>query len=128
MVNLNQNNDDNSSKISAQFTRNFNYTQINRYKNSAERDNVDLLDNDSNQMLRIFHQNICGLGSKTIDLLAALYPNLPHILCLSEHHLSQFQLQHITMDDYILGAAYSRQSLLKGGGFAYLYKNTYHFR
>ena len=42
------------------------------------------------QVLRIYHQNICGLGSKTNDLLISLYPSLPHIVFLTEHHLSQF--------------------------------------
>ena len=62
-------------------------------------------------VLRIYHQNICGLGSKTNDLLMSLYPKSPHILCLTEHHLRQYQIQHITMDDYILGAEFSRRSL-----------------
>jgi hypothetical protein len=48
------------------------------------------MDSDNNQVLRIYHQNICVLGSKTNDLLFALYPNLPHILCLTEHNLRQF--------------------------------------
>jgi hypothetical protein len=42
-----------------------------------------------------------------IELQQYFHPRLSerseHILCLSEHHLRQFQLQHITMDDYILG-------------------------
>jgi len=59
-------------------------------------------------VLRIYHQNISALGSKMNDLLISFYQNLPHILCLTEHHLGQFQIQHITMDDYILGAEFSR--------------------
>jgi hypothetical protein len=82
-------------------------------------------------VLRIYYQNICGLGSKSNDLLVSLFQNLPHILCLTEHHLRQFQLQHITMDDYILGDAFSGQSFQKdggGGGGVCIYKNSYHFQ
>jgi len=75
-------------------------------------------------MLRIYHQNICGLDSKLNDLVISLYPNFPHILCLTEHHLRQFQIQHLTIDDYILGAEFSRQSFF-GGGIFYVYIKTF---
>jgi len=71
-------------------------------------------------MLRIYHQNICGLGSKTNDLVISFYPTFPHILCLTEHHLRQFQIQHLTRDDYILGAELSRQSFHKRGLYVYI--------
>ena len=128
MVNLNQSNDNHSNENLFQFSTNKKCNQVNFYKNSAKKYNLGFLDRDSDQVLRIYHQNICGLGSKTNDLLILLYPNLPHILCLTEHHLRQFQLQLITMDNYILGAEFSRQSFLKGGGPAFLYKNIYHFQ
>ena len=70
-------------------------------------------------MLRIYHQNVCGLGSKMNDLRVSLHPNLPHILCLTEHHLRQFQIRHVTMDDYNLGAEFSRPSFHKGGVCVY---------
>ena len=93
MVNLNQNDNNNSNENFSQFTTNPKYNQINFYKNSAQNNNFRFIDSDSNQVLRIYHQNICGLGSKMNDLLISLYPNLPHILCLTEHHLRQFQIK-----------------------------------
>ena len=78
-------------------------------------------------MLRIYHQNICGFGTKMIDLLASFYPDLPHIWCLTEHHLRQFQIQHIRMDDYNFGAEFSRQSFSEGGSVC-LYKNIFHIQ
>ena len=74
-------------------------------------------------MLRIYHQNICGLGTKTNDLLASLYPNLPYILCLTEPHLRQFRIQHMTMDDYNLGADFSRLCFHKGGVCMFIQKH-----
>ena len=122
MVNLNQNDNNNSIENCFQFTANSNHNQKNFYKNNARNNNLSLTDSDSNQVLRIYLQNICGLGSKMNDLLVSLYPNLPHILCLTEHHLRQFQIQHITMDDYNLGAEFSRQSFHKGGGCMFIQK------
>jgi hypothetical protein len=87
MVNLNQNNDKNTSTNVAQVITNSIYNQGNSYKNVAKRHNLGPLGSDSNQILRIYHQNICGLGSKSNDLLVSLYPNLPDILCLTDHHL-----------------------------------------
>ena len=97
-----------------QSTAHMKYSQINSYKTNAKNNNSKFLGNDSSQVLRIYHQNICGLGSKTHDLLTSLYPKLPHTLCLTAHHLRQYEIQHITMEDYILGAEFSRRSLQKG--------------
>jgi hypothetical protein len=96
MANLNQNDNNNNNSLEncTQFTTNPKYNQINFYKNSAKNNISRFIDSDSNQVSRIYHQNICGLGSKMNDLLISLYPNLPHILCLTEHHLRQFQIQH----------------------------------
>jgi hypothetical protein len=123
MVNLNQNDNNNFNENFTQFTTNLKNNQINFYKNSAKNNNLSFIDSDSNQGLRIYHQNICGLGSKTNDLLISLYQNLPHILCLTEHHLRQFQIQHITIDDYILGAEFSRRSFHKGGVCMFIQKH-----
>jgi len=80
MVSLNQNyNNFNENFI--QFTANFNHNQKKFYKNSARNNNLRFIDRDNNQVLRIYHQNICGLGSKTNDLRVSFHPNLPHILC-----------------------------------------------
>jgi len=79
MVSLNQNyNNFNENFI--QFTANFNHNQKKFYKNSARNNNLRFIDSDNNQVLRIYHQNICGLGSKTNDLRVSLHLHLPHIL------------------------------------------------
>jgi hypothetical protein len=108
MVNLNQNDNNNSNEKCAQFTATLKYNQIHFYKNCAKNNNLRFTDSDSNQVLKIYHQNIYGLAPKMNNLLISLYPDLPHILCLTEHHLGQFQIQHITMDKYILGVEFSR--------------------
>jgi hypothetical protein len=126
MVNLNQYDNNNSNENFFQFTANSNHNKKNVYKNSARNNNLRFTDSDNNQVLRIYNKNICGLGSKTNDLLVSLQPNLLHILCLTEHHLRQFQRKHITMDDYNLGAEFSTRSFHKGWRSVCLYKNIFH--
>jgi len=56
---------------------------------------------DSNS-LTIYHQNICGLKGKTDELISAMSPNLPHILCFSEHHLKHTELGQINIEGFEL--------------------------
>jgi hypothetical protein len=53
-----------------------------------------------NKSLKIFHQNIRGLGNKTNELYCHLHHDLPHILCFSEHHLSESELQLTHLTNY----------------------------
>ena len=68
-----------------------------------------------NKPLKMFHQNIRGLGNKSNELYCHLHHDLPYILCLSEHHLSESELQLIHLTNYSLGANYCRITFLKGG-------------
>jgi exonuclease III len=77
----------------------------------------------SRNTVTIFHQNICGLRRKTDELISTISPNFPHVLCFSEHHLKTFDLNHIDISGYKLGAAYSRQDL-KGGGACIFVQNN----
>jgi hypothetical protein len=47
--------------------------------------------------LILFYQNICGLRKKADELSSSVHSNLPHILCLSEHHLKQFRLYYVSL-------------------------------
>jgi len=76
-----------------------------------------------NKSLKIFHQNVRGLGNKTNELYCHLHHDLPHILCLSEHHLSESELQLIHLANYSLGASYCTKTFLKGGVSIFVYRN-----
>jgi hypothetical protein len=66
-----------------------------------------------NKSLKIFHQNITGLGNKANELYSHLHHDLPHILRLSERHLSEFKLQFTHLTNYSLEASYCRKTFLK---------------
>jgi hypothetical protein len=56
------------------------------------------------------------------QLINSLIPKFPHILCFSEHHLKQIELEQINLDGYELSAAYCRKYLLKGGVCIFVHK------
>jgi hypothetical protein len=42
--------------------------------------------NNLKQFIKTYHQNICGLQCKMDELVASLYPDIPHVMCISEHN------------------------------------------
>ena len=65
--------------------------------------------------LTVCHQNIRGLRGKVNELLSQSIPTFPRVLCFSEHHMNQAELQHTFIDSYNLGVSYCRTSHVKGG-------------
>jgi hypothetical protein len=61
-----------------------------------------------------FHQNIRGLRSKCNEILCHLEEHTPHVLCFTEHRLCSDEIVHLNLDNYILGAYYSRKHFKKG--------------
>ena len=64
---------------------------------------------------KIYHQNIRSLRRKTHELLSQIYPDLPHVICLSEHHLKSMEKNLANIDSYTIGA-YIFRSFYEGGG------------
>jgi hypothetical protein len=46
----------------------------------------------TDNLFKVFHQNIRGLKDKTNELIGSLLPELPPILCVTEHHLKAHEL------------------------------------
>ena len=76
-----------------------------------------------NKFVKIFQQNIRDLGNKSNELYCHLHHDLSYFLCLSEHHLSEFELQLIHLTNYSLGANYCRKTFLKGGVSIFVCRN-----
>jgi hypothetical protein len=72
---------------------------------------------DSPITLNIFHQNIRGLRNKCDELIYSLEMDgiYLHILCLSEHHMVEQDLLHLTLAGYLLGSSFCRLKLQTGG-------------
>ena len=79
-----------------------------------------------NKTLKIFQQNIRGLGNKTNELHCHLHHDFPHILCISEHHLRESELHLTHLANYSLGASYCRKTFLKRGVSIFVYRNLKH--
>jgi hypothetical protein len=76
-----------------------------------------------NNTIKICHQNIRGLRNKTDELYCHMHYDPPHILCLSEHHLNESELQLIHLNNYSLGVSYCRKTFLKGGVSIFVHRN-----
>ena len=52
-----------------------------------------------------------------------LYPDLLHVLCITEHHLNYAQLFGMGIDNYKLWISYCRMNSIKGGGCNFVREN-----
>jgi hypothetical protein len=60
-----------------------------------------ILNKQNKNTLTIFHQNICGLLNKTDELLNSFTQTQPQIICISEHHLSDEELEGTTLHSFL---------------------------
>jgi hypothetical protein len=65
------------------------------------------------QTLLVFHKNVCELKHKWNQLLVPTYPDLPHVLCITERQMNKAEL-YSTNNNYTLGANYCSNSSMKG--------------
>jgi len=69
----------------------------------------------------IFHQNICDLPNKHEELLHSLTEHPLQIICLTEHHLHDEELEGMMFSKYTLGAKFCRK-IHNGRGCMYTHK------
>ena len=74
---------------------------------------------DSNS-LTMYRQNICGLKRKTDELISSTSPNLPLILCYSDH--KHTELDQINIEGFKLCTAHCRQAIKRGGVCIFIQK------
>lgn len=72
---------------------------------------------------KICHQNIRSLRRKYHEMLGHLCPDLPHIICLTEHHMNVLEYNHINLAGYTAGAQFCRALHEKGGVIIYVQDN-----
>ena len=75
------------------------------------------------KVLKIFHQNVCGLASKVNELSALLSPNYPQLMCIKDYHLKEHKINRLSIDNYHLGASYCRKSTTMGENCIFVHKS-----
>jgi len=78
---------------------------------------------DSSNNLKVYHQNIRSLSGKLSQLSNILYSELPHIICITEHHLKDFEIDMMTIEYYKLGTKFCRHQYKNGGACIFLHKS-----
>jgi hypothetical protein len=73
------------------------------HKNLNYYSNKSLLDHYNKTKLTILHQNIQGIINKADEFLISLFPNVPQIICLSEHHLRTDEISKINFSQSTVG-------------------------
>ena len=70
---------------------------------------------NSKNLFKIFYQNVRGLKLKVDELSNLLFPDYPLIICLTEHHLKDYEKDNLPIDHFKLGSKYCRHEFKKGG-------------
>jgi exonuclease III len=115
-----------SNNISEQVYKSQLYTNLNLNANETfpiQRHVVTNKNVDINNPFMIFHQNVRGLKVKTNELMLQLLTEAPHLICLTEHHLKNYELDVTPISKYKLGANYCRKNLKNGGVCIYIQEN-----
>jgi exonuclease III len=95
---------------------NFNPKDIHdKYRNNGANKSVGV-----EGQFRVYHQNIRGLRGKVTELLLSVLDEAPHIICLTEHHLKDYEIDITHIPKYKLGSKYCRQNLKNGGVSIYI--------
>ena len=71
-------------------------------------------------ILTVYHQNIHGLKGKINEFKLSLVEVMPHLICLSVHHLKYSEIDIVHIPTYKLGAKYCRMILKCGGVCMYV--------
>ena len=79
--------------------------------------------NDANHTLTVFHQDMQGLKNKIDEFMLTIESEMPHLICITEHHLNYKEIDVANIPNYNLAAKYCRTSLKCGGVCIYIHKN-----
>ena len=83
-------------------------TSNNIYKDHDQSNKKLILNKHTENTCTVFHQDICGLPNKKEELLNSLTRNSLQIICITEHHLIDEELESITLHPYTLGVKFCR--------------------
>jgi hypothetical protein len=81
---------------------------------------------DVKDFFSIYNQNIQGLKNKLDEFTITLTELKPHVICISEHHLNNLDINMFRIPSYRLGSNYCRTTL-KCGGTCIFVREDIHF-
>ena len=90
---------------------------------SLENDTNTVKLTNSKNLFKIFHQNIRGLKSKLDELSNFLFPDYPNIMCLTKHHLKDYEIDNLPTDQFKLGSKFSRHEFKNGGVCVFVHED-----
>jgi exonuclease III len=75
----------------------------------------------NNFNVTLYHQNIRGLANKIDEINIIMQRDCigPQLICFTEHHLKDFEIDKLSLDGYILASSFCRKTF-KGGGVCIL--------
>jgi hypothetical protein len=79
-------------------------------------------DEHTNDNLVLFHQNIRGLSGKIDELNCSIISKSinPHLICLSEHYMTDVKISYSHFPNYVLGTSYACKTNQGGGVCIYM--------
>ena len=78
---------------------------------------------DTRKQLVVYLQNIRSLKNKINELLISLSAKTPDVLCLTEHHLRDYEISNTCIPTFKLVANYCRHHLKQGGMCIYIHES-----
>jgi hypothetical protein len=66
---------------------------------------------NTNKPFKIFHQNIREIQGKINELMISLLNEKPNIICLTEHHLTDYEMDSLYIPKYKLDAGYGSKNV-----------------
>ena len=82
---------------------------------------------NSKNLFKIFHQNIRGLKSKADELSNFLFPDYPNIMCFTEHHLKDYEIDNLRIDHFKLESKFCRHKFKNGGVCIFIHEDLEFF-
>ena len=82
----------------------------------------------STNSITLYHQNVRSLTNKLDELSIFTQRNHigPQFICFTEHHLKEFQIKKVSLEDYTLASGFCTKVSLGGGVCILIYKSIEH--
>ena len=117
----NSNSDSNNNIYVVKDPRTMKQNITTSYKNLDHPRNNSTTKMNNNVALTIFHQNILlGLHNKIDEPLTCWATEFPHLLCLTEHHLRDYEITNTYIEGHNLATKYCRKNRKQGGVSIYI--------